>query len=35
MKNVPKNEFMQFISDKIQKQRDEAGKAHDENQAFI
>jgi len=35
MKNVSKNEFMQFISDKIQKQRDEAGKAHDENQAFI
>lgn len=34
MKNVSKNDFMQFISEKITRQRDETEKAHDENQAF-
>lgn len=34
-KNVSKNEFFQFIEEKINKQRQDMAKAHDENQAFI
>lgn len=35
MKNVPKNEFLQFISDKLNKQEVDTTKAYDENQAFL
>lgn len=30
-KNVPKNEFLSFISDKLNKQEMDTSKAHDEN----
>ena len=30
-KNVPKNEFLAFISDKLNKQELDTSKAHDEN----